>query len=116
MDRNMKSDPVILNGRQRAAVDRAIRDICLCRDYQLFALNVRTNHGHSVVSAQCSPDIVMSAFKANATRELRELGLVDAKLRVWSRGGSTRYLWKPPSVQAAIEYTLYGQGDDLPEF
>ena len=58
----------------------------------------------------------MSAFKANATRELRQAGLVSANTRVWSRGGSTRYLRKPHNVEGAVNYTLYGQGDDLPEF
>gem|GEM_PF-5201292 len=29
---------------------------------------------------------------------------------IWSRGGSTRYLWKPARVAAAVEYVLYSQG------
>jgi hypothetical protein len=58
----------------------------------------------------------MKTFKANATRELREAGLVETGQQVWSRGGSTKYLWKPRSVERAVEYTLYGQGDDLPDF
>ncbi|CAN5181149.1 hypothetical protein BH20ACI2_BH20ACI2_03540 [soil metagenome] len=58
---------------------------------------------------------MMKAFKANATREMREAGLVEASARVWSRGGSTRYLWKPHSVERAVNYTLYGPGDDLPD-
>jgi hypothetical protein len=59
---------------------------------------------------------MMSAFKANATRELRASGLVDAHQKIWSRGGSIRYLWKPRNVEAAVEYTINGQGDDLPDF
>ena len=116
MDRNMSTEPVILNGKQRLVVEKAIRDVCLHREYKLFALNVRTNHAHSGVWAPSSPDKVMIAFKANATRELREAGLIATDLRVWSRGGSTRCLWKPASVERAVNYTLYGQGDDLPEF
>jgi REP element-mobilizing transposase RayT len=116
MDRNMTTEPVTLNGRQRAVVKRAITDACSKRGYHLFAQNIRTNHGHAVVSAQCSPNIILNAFKANATRELRKAGLAGAEAYVWSRGGSTRYLWKPHSLQRSIEYTLYGQGDDLPDF
>src|ERR1044071_8102876 len=32
--------------------------------------------------------------------------------KVWTRGASTRYLWKPAHVEAAIDYVLYSQGDD----
>ena len=116
MDRNMKTDPVVLGGPQRAVVERAIRDVCARRDYRLIAINIRTNHAHVVASADCSPNKMMSAFKANATRVLREARLFAPDTRVWSRGGSTRFLWKPHSVESAINYTLYGQGDDLPEF
>jgi REP element-mobilizing transposase RayT len=116
MDRNMRSKPLLLNGRQRGVVDAAIRDVCVIREYGLIALNVRTNHAHAVVSALTSPNRIMSAFKANATRELRKAGLVELDTVIWSRGGSTRYLWKPRNVERAAEYTINGQGDDLPDF
>jgi len=61
-------------------------------------------------------EAVMNAFKANATRELREAGLITPDVRVWSRGGSTRYLWKASHVDGAVDYVLFGQGDDLPNF
>jgi hypothetical protein len=116
MDRNMESDPVLLNSSQRAVVDSAIRSVCFIRGYRLGAINVRTNHAHVVVEAASPPNPVMRAFKANATRELREMGLIQTGQRVWSRGGSTRYLWKPQNVERAVNYTLYSQGDELPEF
>jgi hypothetical protein len=58
----------------------------------------------------------MNAFKANATRELREANSFKTDQVVWSRGGSTRYLWKPQNVEAAVDYTLNGQGSDPPNF
>ena len=70
----------------------------------------------SCVSADVLPKVIMNAFKANATRELREAGLVDANRSLWSRGGSTKYLWKPKNVEAAVEYTVNGQGTELPDF
>jgi len=115
MERNMGSEPVLLNARQRTVV-KAIRKVCAIRGYRLIAVNVRTNHIHVVVAAAAAPDKVMSAFKANATRELRHADLIDEELSVWSRGGSTRYLWKPCSVDAAVDYTHNRQGDDLPNF
>ena len=116
MDVNMKTAPFILDGAQRRQVDLAIRNVCEARKYNLFALNVRTNHAHVVAFAPQPPNLVMNAFKANATRELREAGLVDTGVRIWARGGSTRYLWKPRHLEAAIEYTVNGQGGPLPEF
>lgn len=109
-------DAFLLNGPCRTVVNRAIRDVCQIREYSLLAVNVRTNHSHIVVSAAKRPESIMNALKANATRELRYDGLIDKGTQVWSRGGSTRYLWKPSHVEGAIEYVLYGQGDDLPDF
>ncbi len=116
MERNMGTEPFLLNGRQRTVVEAAIRGVCSHRIYALSAINVRTNHTHIVSSAQISPDSMMNAFKANATRELREAGLIGSDQKVWSRGGSTRYLWKPRSVERAVDYVLNAQGDDLPDF
>ena len=116
MERNMNSEQIKLDGRRRATVESAIRDVCSLRGYGLAAINVRTNHVHAVVSAAAAPKAIMSAFKANATRELRQAGLVDEGEAVWSRGGSNRYLWKVRSVEAAVEYVLFGQGGELPKF
>jgi REP element-mobilizing transposase RayT len=116
MEQNNSAKPFLLDGARRETVEIAIRDVCSIREYLLCALNVRTNHVHLVVSASVEPNRLMSAFKANATRELREAGLVGSDQKVWSRGGSTRYLWKPRDVNLAIDYTLNQQGDMLPDF
>jgi len=34
----------------------------------------------------------------------------------WVDRGSKRYLWTERSLALAIEYVLFGQGDELPEF
>lgn len=34
----------------------------------------------------------------------------------WAEKGSKRYLWSERSVTQAIDYVLYGQGDELPDF
>jgi REP element-mobilizing transposase RayT len=116
MGRNMEAEAFLLDGTQRRVVDKAIRSVCTIRGYGLKALNVRTNHAHIVVTAPVKPNAVMVAFKANATRELKEALLVGPDQKVWSRGGSTKYLWKPQNVERAIEYTINGQGEDLPDF
>jgi len=82
----------------------------------LLAFNVRTNHVHTVVNANRKSELVLTAFKANATRQLREDGLWPHAFSPWVRKGSKRKLWNEQSVARAIDYVLYGQGNDLPDF
>jgi REP element-mobilizing transposase RayT len=110
MRENMKFPAVLLNSEQRRAVARAIEEVCKFRDYQLKALNIRTNHGHVVVAAQSPPEKIANAFKSYSTRELRRCGLINADAKVWARGRSRRYLWRENHVAAAIDYVLYCQG------
>ena len=112
---SLKSSPFLLNREQRRAVYHAIREVGRVRDYEIFALNVRTNHVHVVVFGESTPEKIMEAFKSYATRRLRSEWLVSLDAKIWARHGSTRYLWKDRSVKAAIEYVLHGQGEDVPE-
>ena len=111
-----KFDSFLLDEQQRAIVEQAIKDVCVHRTYDLFAVNARSNHVHSVVKAQAAPEKVAEAFKSYSTRALRNAKLIDSEGRVWSRHASTRYLWKESSITAAVEYVLYDQGDDFPDF
>jgi REP element-mobilizing transposase RayT len=97
-------------------VEAAIREVCEHRGYWLRAINVRTNHVHTVVSAGMKPEPILQAFQAYATRKLREKGLLPRHIKPWSRHGSTPYLWKERHVERAMEYVLFGQGDELPSF
>jgi REP element-mobilizing transposase RayT len=110
MSRNMKQDPFLLDEKMRATVDLAIRQVCDLRGYDLLAINVRTNHVHAVVAAQCKPEHIADSFKSYSTRELRRECLIDAQTKPWSRGRSRKYLWKSKHVDAAIWYVLYSQG------
>jgi len=113
-DRKQLKDPrITLNAKQRAVVEKAVRGVCDYRRYVLRALNVRTNHAHSVVTAMCKPEPVLDAFKSYSTRALRRAGLIGASQRPWARHGSTIYLWKERDVAKAIEYVMLGQGDEL---
>ena len=112
----LKATPLILRAPERNCVKTAIRETCEIRKWELLALNVRTNHVHTVVTANRDPDIVLNAFKANATRELREKDLWPHDFSPWVRKGSKRKLWNERSVAMAIDYVLYGQGNELPDF
>jgi REP element-mobilizing transposase RayT len=112
----LKAKPLVLNLIQRRAVEAAIQETCRIRKWSLLAINVRTNHVHVVVTANRKPELVLNAFKANATRKLREERLWSYPFSPWAFKGSKRRLWNEKSVERAINYVLYGQGDDPPDF
>ena len=111
MREEMKQDAVVLNRKQRIAVQQAIKEYCKTKGYILFAINVRTNHVHIVVGVKASPERVVDSIKAAATKRLRELGLVTEDKKIWSRGRSRKYLWRSAQVAGAIDYVLYAQSD-----
>ncbi|MEK6797869.1 MAG: transposase [Planctomycetota bacterium] len=108
----LRHPPVALTEAHRSVVADAIRRVCDERHWTLSALNVRSNHIHAVVSAPDSPERVMHALKSFATRALRESGLAAAGTRLWSRHGSTRYLWEPRELEGANFYVVESQGPD----
>ena len=112
----LKSHPMRFDAACRKHVEDAIREVCEFRRVGLAAINVRTNHAHSVVMSSKPPEPLMTSFKAYATRRLREHGLVGPTQQVWARHGSTRYLWTEEHVASAVEYVVNGQGSDLPQF
>jgi REP element-mobilizing transposase RayT len=110
---SLKQPPVTLGSRQRAVIRAAIRETCTIRIWQLWSVNVRTNHIHAVVSANKKPDVVLSALKANATRAMREAGLWTSTLSPWEHRGSKKYLWDEKQLADAIAYVEYDQGEPL---
>ena len=113
----LKRPPVLLDAARRRSVERAVRETCDKRGWILIALNVRTNHVHIVVSIGArKPEAALNAFKANATRQMREDGCWGSDETPWAVKGSRRYLWTEESVARAVEYVLYGQGGELPDF
>src|SRR5438552_7680415 len=56
MVKKTKQPPIVLDKTQRNLVAEAITEVCRYRNYGLKALNVRTNHVHSVVSAAIRPE------------------------------------------------------------
>jgi REP element-mobilizing transposase RayT len=115
--RVLKREPLILNATKRRTVEAAIRETCDVRKWCLSAINVRTNHVHTVVTAaNKEPSLVLNAFKANATRKLREAGLWPHNYSPWADKGSKRRLWNERSVARAVDYVVNGQGSRLPDF
>ncbi|HEV7474821.1 MAG TPA: transposase [Pyrinomonadaceae bacterium] len=115
-EQRLRAEPLILEAKHRKSIEAAIRETCDLRKWLLYAINVRTNHVHTVVSANRRAGLVLNAFKANATRQLRQDSLWPYAFSPWADKGSKRRLWNERSVARAIDYVVNGQGDDLPDF
>lgn len=76
----------------------------------MLAVHVRRKHIHIVVAAPETPEKVLNHFKSYASRALNQAAIDGGKRIRWTHHGSTRYLWKPQQVRAAVEYVVYGQG------
>ena len=113
----MKRPPVILNAEMRMTAEMAIREVCEFRNWALRAINIRTNHAHAVAS---TPDRdhpkVLNAFKAYATRKMRERGCWSSESSPWADKGSQRVLWNAEALWNACNYVNNGQGADLDNY
>ena len=114
--KKLKSEPLVLDARRRRLVEQAIREVCAYRNWKLYALNVRTNHVHVVVSASVRSDRVLNDFKAYATRRMRKDAAWVEEHSPWVDKGSKRNLWNEDHIFYACDYVINGQGGDLPTF
>jgi len=78
--------------------------------------HVRSHHVHTVVEAEAEPERVMHDFKIYASRGLTRMSLDEPNRKRRVRHGSTRWLWKPQHVSAAIQYVIAEQGDAMSAF
>ena len=111
--RLLKQRPVKFDARQRDAIESAARETCTIRKWDLWALNVRSNHVHCVISANRKPEAVLSAIKANATRTMRENRCWMSDQSPWAHRGSKKYLWTERDLAEAIAYVIEEQGEPL---
>jgi REP element-mobilizing transposase RayT len=109
----MQQAPYEMDNQRQGIVLSAIREACLYRGWALATAHVRTKHVHLVVHALEAPEKVMGDLKAHASRKLNEADLDGANRKRWTRHGSTRYLWKPDDVEAAIIYVISEQGQPM---
>lgn len=109
----LRHPPRKLDKRDRPIVEGAIEELANRRAWQVAAMSVRAEHVHVVIAAEDRPDRVLIALKAAATRALRGEGRAPAGEQVWSRHGSTRYLWDERSLSDAVRYVVERQ--DVPK-
>lgn len=108
----MIGDPIVLSANQRACLTATIIEVARHRGWTIHALAVRSNHLHVVVSSNgTSPERAMNDFKAYGTRRLRERGLLGEDEPLWTRHGSTKYLWNTADIATAVQYVDEWQDD-----
>jgi len=101
--KQLKHSPVYLSPEQRASITQSIAEVCEFRDWKLWEVNVRTNHVHVVLTSKDPPKKILRDLKSRSTMNLRSSGLFTQE-RLWTRGGSGRYLWEEDDVEAACWY------------
>ena len=114
--RKMDQPPYGMDCSRREVVLAALLERCQRQHWTLLAAHVRTNHVHMVVEAEASPERVMNDVKAYASRRLNQTGLDEPARKRWARHGSTRWLWEPEHVSAAIRYVVDEQGERMAVF
>jgi REP element-mobilizing transposase RayT len=97
-----------LDRNERRIVLTALRQHCDYRRWDLHAAHVRSNHVHVVVTAPLAPELILGQFKAHAARALNKAQ--GRRLKRWSYHASTRYLWEPLQIAAAVDYVVSQQG------
>ncbi len=106
----MEQPPYLLDATRREAILATTREVCAYRGWTLLAAQVRTTHVHLVIRAEAPPERVMRDIKGYSSRRLNALDLDEPDRKRWARHGSTRWLWKPLEVAAAIQYVVEEQG------
>ncbi|MDO8629335.1 MAG: transposase [Phycisphaerales bacterium] len=102
--------PYRLTQAAREIVTQTIEEHCRRRAWELLALNVRSNHVHVVARfADVAPEVMMGEWKAWSSRRLRQRGQAADDQPVWTRHGSTRYLWSADDLEPAVAYVVEGQ-------
>jgi REP element-mobilizing transposase RayT len=114
-EERMSGRPLVLDAERRSVVEQSIRETVVHRGWKLLAVNVRTNHVHTVITANKKPELVLNALKANATRMLKASGHWLLPHSPWADKGSCRWIWNEHGIANAIEYVVNGQGGELPK-
>lgn len=110
---NQKHPAITFEPVQRQIILETIREVCSYRHWSPYAIHVRTNHVHVVVSVSKKPEKALHDFQAYATRHLREQYPILKDRKIWTRHGSTRYLWDRKKLFETILYVIHEQGEHM---
>ena len=107
--KKLKNKPFKINTQQRECVLEAILQVCRYRKWDAYAVHVRSNHVHAVIASKAKPEKILTDLKTYSTRTLRK-NFVGLPEKIWTRHGSTRYLWNENQLSNAIKYVREQQG------
>ena len=112
----LEGEPVTLDASRRRSVEAAILETCTDRKWQLHALNVRTNHVHTVVSiGLVKPALALVALKAKSTKRMRLMDVggespVRGRQKVANDRCGMSAVWRAPlttcSMDKAMSYPI----------
>jgi REP element-mobilizing transposase RayT len=99
-----------LDESMRLVGEAAIREICWVRSWYLWAVSVRSNHVHVLVTApEYAPKLVRNQLKAKATRDLRaEFPIWDDR-PIWSENGDIEFLDSEEDIEQCARYVSEAQ-------
>jgi REP element-mobilizing transposase RayT len=112
----MEQPPYRMNAQRRQAVLASIVNRCSQQNWNLLAAHVRTNHIHLVIEGAVRPERIMRTLKSYASVCLNQIKLDEPARKRWARHGSTRWLWEPENVSAAMRYVVDEQGERMAVF
>jgi hypothetical protein len=98
----MVETPLTLTPAQRLVVEQVVRDHCRVRGWELYAVNVRTQHVHAVVGIDRDPARALAEFKAWGTRRLKATD--PDRQHWWTEGGSKQPVWNGDELEAVVIY------------
>ncbi len=100
----------VLSHDERHLVEYQIAETCQYRGWPLHAVNCRSNHVHTVVSApETDPKKVRIDLKSYTTRKLKRESRRQMRENWWAERGSIRWVWDAASLATTIEYTKDAQ-------
>lgn len=106
--RSMREPAVTLGTRERDLCEKTILRVAAIREWKVWAVAVRSNHVHVVVTAAKSPPKTMADLKSWCTRDLR--AAVDPERENWwTERGSYRLLFDEEGMDAAVRYVTEAQ-------
>lgn len=106
----LKHPILLLNPSQAAVVESEIGQHCSLRQWKLWALAVRTNHVHAVVTARgYSDQQVREQLKAYATRGLRKHWPEFQGRPVWTALGDCKPIESADDLGAVVDYVTKSQ-------
>ena len=106
----LNHDVVLLNSEMRVVAKSALLEACRIRQWTTWAVNVRSNHVHVVLTApDYAPTVVRDQLKAKATRDLRQCFDIWKDRPVWSAKGDIEFMDTEKDIDDCAIYVLEAQ-------